>query len=283
MTKSSPHTPPPFKKFLKQISLALTGFAIVTGTLFYSTTVSSQESTSPAIPDEEIKENIKDRLEKAIKDQETTIQLKRAWVGTLESIANHTLTIETRDGPKLASISAESDFVRLPKRTKITAEDLKIGSFTIVMGYLDGNQVLNARRVVIQEEAPETPSRQAHFVISFEYDKDDDSITANLTSGETQEFELNKNTEITIGENSEIEEAEIDDLENAQRAIIIIKIEDEEEEITTTLLRIHILPLLEEDINPEPSLSDESEENQATESSESAGENEKTPSAPLDE
>lgn len=241
MIKPTPHSPLDSRGLLRQISIALTGFAILTGGLFYATAVLSQETTESSVPDEEIKENIKDRLEKAIKEKDVKVRLKRAWVGTLQSIANHTLTIDTREGPKLASISAESTFVRLPKRAEVTAEDLEIGSYTIVMGYLDGNQVLSARRVVVQSEPPVTTKRQSHFATSLEYDSAGESITANLSSRETITLEVEEDTELSTAIDSQIKEAEIDDLRKAQRAIIIVKTEKEDEEETTTILRIHIL------------------------------------------
>lgn len=271
MTSPSLHSPKPPKSFLKQISIILSSIAIITGGLFYTTTVLSQEATSPAVPDEEIKENIKDRLQKAIKDKDVEILLKRAWVGTLETIANHTLTIETRDGPKLASISAESTFILLPKRVQITAEELEIGSYTIAMGFLSENQVLNTQRVIIQKETPQNPKRQAYFATSLEYNPNEDLVTVSLASGETQNYNLNDETEITKRVDSAIEEAQIEQLEGTKHAIIIIKTEEDEEEITTTtLLRIHILPILGENKIDMESEATQAAEEKLTEATEAA-------------
>jgi hypothetical protein len=246
----TPQTPSSFKGLLRQISIVGLALALTAGSLFATTTVLSQETTSPAVPEEQVKENIKERLEQAIKDQDTEIKLKRAWVGILDSIANHTLTIETREGPKLASISAESAFVLFPKKTAITAEDLEIGSYTIAMGFLSENQVLNARRIIVQKEIPESLTRQALFASSIEYDTDKELIIANFASGETDIFELDRDTEITIGKDSEIIKASVEDIEKGQRAIIITKIE-EDEETKTTLIRIHLLPKKEAELEPE--------------------------------
>ncbi|MCH7951435.1 hypothetical protein IH980_01675 [Patescibacteria group bacterium] len=242
MTKSSLHTPGPSKGLVKRISLVLTAIALVSGGLLATTTVLSQEATKTAIPEQEIKESLKERLEKAIKDKDTVIRLKRAWVGTLDSIANHTLTIETRDGPKLASTSAETTFIRLPKRTKIQAQDLEIGSYTIIMGYLNGNQVLHAQRVIIDEKPKDTPKRQAHFATSLKFNTEDDFLTFDLATGETQTLQVSKDTQVTAGRDSEIEEASIDALAVARRAIIITKTDEEDNGETSTLLRIHLLP-----------------------------------------
>lgn len=213
---------------------------------FIVPSVSSQatEPTEPQVK-EEIKENVKERLEKAISEQPAELQLKRAWVGILESIANNTLTIETREGPKLASTSAETTYIKLPNRSAVSQEDLEIGSFTIAMGFLNGNHVLKVSRVVIDTQAPELPLRQSYFVNIIEYNQTKNTISLGFPDETTKTLTIGKNSQLTKGENSQVLEADADDTQGTTRAIVIVEIEKDNQEEITTLLHLHLLPELE--------------------------------------
>ena len=226
---------------LRKISLILIGLALVTGGLFFASQASSQEASETGVTKDQIEENLKDRLEQALKENEPVAHLKRAWIGPLESIANHTLTIETKDGPKLASVSAETLFIRMPKRTTITIDDLEIGMQTIAMGTINGNKVLEALRVISYETLPEKPVREVYFATQLSYDPQEDLITFAAQSGETRSVGVTQETLVTTSQDGEIVETDVKDLSPNSRAIIIIKTETSKEE-STTLLRVHVFP-----------------------------------------
>lgn len=265
MRPTSAKSPQPEPKSIRKFLFFSVGFGLLIASLFFASSVLSQEATSPAIPDEQIKENLKERLEKAIMEKPQAAQVQRAWVGTLESIANHTLTIETREGPKLASVSAETTYIRLPKRTVVKQEDLELGSYTIAMGNLNGKQVLNAQRVIINDEPPPALNRQAHFVTILDYDSEAQILRVELPSGETLELTVTGETIVTTAADSQILEAPIEAAIPGQPAIIIAIEADQE----TTLLRLHFLPLKEEVGALQPA-SAEADSQAATQSPESS-------------
>ena len=226
---------------LRKISVILIGLALVSGGLFFASQASSQESSESAVSKDQIEENLKDRLQQALKENEPVAHLKRAWIGPLESIANYTLTIETKDGPKLASVSAETLFIRMPKRTTITIDDLEIGTQTIAMGTINGNKVLEALRVISYETPTEKPTREVYFANQLSYDPQEELLTFAALSEETRSVGVTQKTLVTTSKEGEIVEADIMDLPPNSRAIIITKTDNTKEE-STTLLRIHILP-----------------------------------------
>ena len=216
-------------------------------------------ATDASIPQEQIKENLKDRLEKAAKDNQP-LQLKRAWVGTLDSIANHTLTIETREGPRLASVSAETTFVRMPKRETIKLADLELGSYTVAMGHLNGNQVLAALRIIVEKEVPPPADRLPHFIKILKFDTKKDLLTGELPTQETLTALLTKDTILTTAEGGAVKKASTDDLVEGRRAVAIVKTESAKGQ-SPTLVNIHLLAPQggEESLQEEPEASTPSE------------------------
>ncbi len=242
----------------------LLGHACLILLLVYTTTFSyaQKDATNSTVSEETIKENLKERLKNVIRDNQVErIVTKRAWVGNLASIANNTLTIETRYGPRLASVSAETTFVLLPKRASISAEDLVIGSHTIAMGVVNENQVLNTTRVVIEEDPEETPKRVAHFVRISQFNEKTDELEVILTSGEVQTLEITKKTEVSLNNDTEIENGSTDDLVQGEHAIIIVEINMGANDEERLLLRIHLLAKnAEEDVVIGPEIDQSSQE-----------------------
>ena len=229
---------------LRKVSVILIGLALVTGGLFFASQASSQEASESAVSKDQIEENLQDRLQQALKENEPVAHLKRAWIGPLESIANHTLTIETKDGPKLASVSAETLFIRMPKRTTITIDDLEIGMQTIAMGMINGNKVLEALRVISYETPPEKSVREVYFATQLSYDPQEDLLTFAAQSGETRSVGVTQDTLVTTSQDGEIVESDFKEISPNSRAIMIIKTEKTKAE-SMTLLRVHVLPTSE--------------------------------------
>lgn len=197
------------------------------------------------VTDEHIQESLKTRLEKALEENPPQAKLKRAWVGALQSIANNTLTIETREGPKLASVSGETTFVRLPKRTAIEKEDLAIGEHTIAMGTLNGNKVLSTTRVLSYESPPLPSDRQALFATAVRFDAQNHTLTYTTASGAAAAASLTDETIVTVTHESALREATPQDIVEGSRAILLLKTTQEEgEPPQLTLLRLHLLSLL---------------------------------------
>lgn len=234
------------KHSLRWISYALLLVSLISSALFYTSVARGQES---AISEEQIQENLKQRLEQTLEGRSEALGIKRAWVGDLESIANNTLTIETRNGPKLASVSAETSFVRLPGRENIDQDDLEIGSHTIAMGIINGKKVLETKRVAVYDSAPETPTRSVNWITIGNFDLD--SLELSFEFGqEQQSIAVAENSILTASQDNQIVEVEVESIADYQNAVIITEtVEDK-----ISLLRLHLIPANSQD-SPENSTS----------------------------
>lgn len=119
----------------------------------------------PTVSATDIRESLQDRLRKAAEEQSGVAgqifntNEKRAIVGTLKDLTNNTLTIQLKaGGTKLAALTEKTVFVRKGKTAP--QSDLVIGDYTIAMGYMNGNNLLEARRVVAVEKPTERTPRK---------------------------------------------------------------------------------------------------------------------------
>jgi hypothetical protein len=110
----------------------------------------AQDSTSSA---ESIREKVQEKVTKALNSP-------RAYIGTVTDISSTTLQIRkfiltgNEKAGEIQQIATSSDtvFVSVGKTTKsIKFTDIAIGDFIIAMGYRNGNNVLESRRILVTE------------------------------------------------------------------------------------------------------------------------------------
>ena len=141
---------------MKKITITLLTFFLIS-LVPLGVLAQDNEEPSPSPDDERIKQKVEERIEKVLSSAEE--EQKRALVGTLKSVANSTLTIETQTGDFQAKVATEATILD-KDREEIEIDDLNIGSNIIAMGYFDDQDVLDTKRVVMAEEfqVPETDS-----------------------------------------------------------------------------------------------------------------------------
>jgi len=96
---------------------------------------------------EAVREKVRGMLDEAKKGQ------KKAFVGKIFEITNASLVLKTREGEKQAEVATDAAIIGKNKK-QIKFKDLEIGAFTIAMGYLDKNNILQTKRLVIIDEPP---------------------------------------------------------------------------------------------------------------------------------
>lgn len=128
-------------------------------------TISTSLSTTPTISEFDIRDSLQDRLKKAAEAESDTVaqilgaSQKKALVGTLKDLTNNTLTVHIKNGgTTLAGITETTTFIRKGKTVK--QGDLVIGDFFIVMGYMNGNNLLDAKRVIVVDSPTQRPVRK---------------------------------------------------------------------------------------------------------------------------
>ena len=87
-----------------------------------------------------------------IREKINKISLKKtAYVGTITDISSGTIQIKSVQGDiKQMSLSEDTSYVNtLKKNAEIKSVDLAIGDYIVAMGFVNGNKVLTAKRILI--------------------------------------------------------------------------------------------------------------------------------------
>lgn len=108
---------------------------LVVSTEFKTPTVSA--SPKEASGESEIRDKVIKRVQEALTNP-------KAEIGTVTDIAAGTLQIKTESG-EIKQISAKDDL------TGVKFTDIAIGDFIVAMGYSNGNEVLEAKRILISK------------------------------------------------------------------------------------------------------------------------------------
>lgn len=122
----------------------------------------------------------------------------KAYLGTVTDIADSTIQIKTNDSQiEQVSIGDAGITVVNVKGTNnktVKLTDIAIGDYIVAMGYINGNSVLKAQRILISDPITE-PSLQVQYGKVSAITKKNVSI-ANLKDGSSATFTPDKNTDI---------------------------------------------------------------------------------------
>lgn len=203
---------------------------------------SQEDSTSSANIDSElIKENVKRRIQEVVKGEGSIQKEPVAITGKLLSVANSTLTIDGREGPQLASISAQTTFAKLPGSTPIEFEDISIDDYIVALGFVNGSDVLDTKRIITQKTIPQPSSNQTVFGKISSFDSSTDMFTiTNLISNETNNFIIGEKSDINIQVDLDqsIPFDPRDDLpQNSYALVIFTPVENENQVIVDMLIK----------------------------------------------
>lgn len=135
-----------------------------------STPPTSDPSSTASISSEQIRQNIKQRLEKIQQGTDPQVEgmmtsLKQhtfGVVGTLEKNVGSTLQIKTYKGDDRV-IEMDKDAIMLKNGKEITKSDLELNTPVIVMGYVDSDSTYIGRRLVITDETVFPVPRETIF------------------------------------------------------------------------------------------------------------------------
>ncbi len=183
----------------------------------------AQEENGPEDPNEAttsdvIREKVQQKLEEAKNKP-------KARLGTITDISDTTIQIKSLSGEiQQISVNEESTaFVKLiPKRAVVKYSDVAIGDFIIAMGYLNGEGVLDSKRILITN-VPEEVKRKAFLgtVVSIERKK----VSLKL-GGQNSE-------EITIDFPARWKGPEISDFSEGDTLIAVVDVEEDKNTVRT--------------------------------------------------
>ncbi|HKY73839.1 MAG TPA: hypothetical protein VJ246_00835 [Patescibacteria group bacterium] len=116
-------------------------------------TSSAKTATPSASQDPTVTQNIKDRIEKILdeKTESAKEQLrKRAYVGRVERVNTEFVTIKTLNGEQTIRLLPDMTMIlSFPRLQAMQLQEMEIGGFVVVMGYLNQDDVLEARRILV--------------------------------------------------------------------------------------------------------------------------------------
>ncbi len=216
--------------------LVVSCLLLVIGLLPRVTAIAQSPEATPITNEEveEIREAVKEKVREKVEAAKTGE--KRALVGELTEIFNNTLVLDTRSGEQRAQVATDAAIIS--EGEDIEFDALEIGSFLICMGYLRSDEILDARRVVVEEEEEAPLERVIAYGEVAEIDEEEETITVKpLREDASWMIKITNKTEITQKIEGEIEEIDFDDISVGDRLVAIgTLVEGEENTITATLI-----------------------------------------------
>ena len=194
------------------------------------------EATSAAVNDirAKVKEIVQEKLDQAQKGQ------KMAFVGTISEINGLNLTLQTNEGDKQLNVATDAAIIGKGGK-RIKAEDLKNGLFAIAMGYLEENDVLGVRRLVMSEK-PKASAKKVAFGKVTDISKEEKVLTVkNEKKGIIYTIEVNDKTTLTKKVDGKIQKVKLEVVETGDYLIAIGTPTENEHKLITAKI-IHVIP-----------------------------------------
>jgi len=168
---------------------------------------------------EEIKKKVEEKL-KTIMSQ----QRKRGWVGTIKEKTEVSLKLKTKDKIRTTTISENIQIVG-PKRQKINFENLEIGQQIIAMGYLQPDNNLEAKRIVVLPEKKRSEPPEIIFGTINDRSEREQVLAIGPTKNGNQEYEvlLDEKTHLFQRTNGKVEKINYKNLQAEQKIIAVLK------------------------------------------------------------
>ena len=202
------------KKF---VSILIVIFILFLRSLTASAEDGATESAENADP---IRDAVQEKLEEAKNKP-------KAYLGVVTDIVETTIQIKSTGGEiEQVSVNEENtSFVNITSNTKaVNFSDIAIGDFLVSMGFLDGNSVLTAQRVLIADE-PEPPDRVSMYGEVKELGNG--SLVMQLKpSGQSLEVEPESNISVTEVIEGEAEKSRFSQIEEKSVIIAIGELEN---------------------------------------------------------
>lgn len=218
----------------------------VIGALFLSKVKAVSPTPEPTNPIRaKIQEIVREKLDEAQKGQ------KAAFAGEITNISDLQLTLQTNQGDKQLNIATDAALIGKGGK-KITMKDIKIDLFAIAMGFMEENDVLGVRRLVISEK-PKTASKEIAFGKVTDISKEENVITVkNEKKNIIYTVEITDKTTITKKVDGKIQKVKLEVIETGDYLIAIgVPTENEHKLITAKI--IHVIPGLSKEASPTPS------------------------------
>jgi hypothetical protein len=189
--------------------------------------------------EEDATSSVREKVRQAI---ENLTKKPRAAIGTLDNISDKTLQIKNLQGKiSLVATGEKTVFAKYVKGKKsdIKFEDLSLGDFTVAMGYKNGNDTIEASRVLTFDATPFIDKKVIYAAVDSISTKGVITITG-IKSNDEWTLDTTSKPKITIKQNGKLQQAALADIEEGD-TIIAIGEENTKKAGTLIVYRIHIV------------------------------------------
>jgi hypothetical protein len=180
--------------------------------------------------------SIENKVQQKIKEAQSRAT---AYIGTITDIAENTLQIKTSDD-QILQVSVSKDITTYIKTIgapkEITFQDIGIGDFIIAMGFKNGNNILEAKRIIVSEPIEDIKLTPVHAI-----------VTDNLPNGiNIKDLKSNKTLTVTYNPKIKVYSFKDNELTKSTFNTIdtnfeIILISEEEDEVSLSPRTIFIV------------------------------------------
>jgi len=164
---------------------------------------------------EEIQKQVQEKLDSIIDQEE-----KKGWAGEITKKGETGFEINFKDETKTITLGSEITIIG-DGRDEITFQQLNIGDYVLIMGYLQIDGVLEARRIIVTEETKTISTKAIFGTIN---DKSAESNVLLVSDKDGKEYELIVKNTTTLRQKlgDEKEKIKYDDIEAGQKLVAII-------------------------------------------------------------
>ena len=170
---------------------------------------STEEEKTATDEADSIRMKVEEKLANALKNP-------KAYLGTITDISKSTYQIKNPKGEiEQLSFAEDTTFAKVDKITKvITSEDVAIGDSIIAMGFKNGNEVLEAKRILVTD-LPNDTNRDVRLIKISKLSKTE--IVGNyLNNQEESTISVDSNTDYVLIKDSKVSILKLADLEEDQ-------------------------------------------------------------------
>jgi len=164
---------------------------------------------------EEIQKQVEEKLNSIIDKEE-----KRGWVGKITKISETGFEINFKDEPRTITLGSEVTIIG-SNREEITFNQLAVDDYVLVMGYLQIDGVLEARRIVLTKDIQSISTKAIFGTIN---DKSSENNVLLVSDKDGKEYELivKNTTALRQKVDNEKKKIKYDDIRPGQKLVAII-------------------------------------------------------------
>lgn len=148
----------------------------------------------------------------------------KAYLGTITDIAESSIQIKTQEGSieQLATNKDETSVLKIGKTNKEAAlSDVAIGDFIVAMGFKNGNNVLDTKRILVTTPPP-TLNKTTNLLRVTKINKKDFE-TNQIDTNNSYTITPNATTSFYLSSNEETKKSKFADLEEGNSILVVGK------------------------------------------------------------